>query len=44
MISNVGFTDIDDDATRWLRILIHIYTHILYNDFYKMSLGHGDVM
>ena len=43
MISNVGFNDINDDATRWLRILIHIYIHILYNDFYEMSLGHSDV-
>ena len=45
MISNVGFDDIDDDVTRWLRTLIHIYVyiHILYNDFYEMSLGHGDV-
>ena len=31
VISNVGFDDIDDDATRWLRILIRIciYTYII---------------
>ena len=27
-----GFNDIDDDATRWLCILIYIYICILYDD------------
>ena len=28
VISNVGFDDINDDATRWLHTLIHIYVYI----------------
>ena len=29
------FNDIDDDATRWLCILIYIYICILYDDFMR---------
>ena len=44
MVSNMGFDNIDmmpwGGYVFWY---IYVYIHILYNDFYEISLGHGDV-